>query len=302
MSRTWAEFRASEAASLDRTVGPRLTIDELVESISEVSTLPHIAMKVMNVANDRRTGAAELRAIVEADPTLSSRVFKCVNSAQYGLGQTVTDLQRAIVLLGFNQVRNLAVTASEADVFRSNEAIGPYRRGMLWRHLVATAICARMIAVRRQMEQFEEVFLAGLLHDFGVILEDQYCHQHFAVMLHALKPDDRLIAREQEYLGFDHTVLGYRIGKRWQFPDGVLRAIRYHHAAEECGGDHAPVVACVALANFICTMSGRSSVGLGLLDVPHAAVAALSMKRDDVTVIAEDLEEELDRNRPLFSL
>lgn len=280
----------------------RPSLDRLVKTITEISTLPQVALRVMEVVNDAHAGAADLCRIVEADPSLGSRVLRCVNSAAYGMNERVTDLRRAIIFLGFNQVRNLAVTASVADVFRGNEPIGPYRRAQLWQHLVSVAVCARMIATRRSMPQFEETFLAGLLHDFGIILEDQYCHQPFAEMLQAIKPEDRLIQREQEYLGFDHTMLGYRIGKKWKFPDSALSAICYHHASETCRDAHAPVVACVELANFICTMCGRSSIGLALLDPPLSALKTLGVTRGDVKVLAQDLDEELERNRKLFNL
>ncbi len=68
------------------------------------------------------------------------------------------------------QVRNLAITASVSKLFRQEEAIGSYLRSQLWQHLVSVGVCARLIAMRREFENFEDMFLAGLLHDIGIIL------------------------------------------------------------------------------------------------------------------------------------
>ena len=116
------------SAPLAEVAPKQVPIDQVVRQITEISTLPHIALRVMSVANNPDAGAADLRVVVEADPALSSRVLKCVNSAAYGLRHKCTSLQRAISYLGFKQVRNLAITASVSEIFKKDEKIEPYRR------------------------------------------------------------------------------------------------------------------------------------------------------------------------------
>lgn len=279
-------------------------VDKLVQRIlrDQVSTLPHIAARIMQVANDESAGADTLRKVVEADPTLSARIIKCVNSAAYALRNRVNNLHRAICLIGFQQVRNLAVSASVAEIFRDDNAIGPYKRSELWRHLVSVAIAARLIAMRVNVQCFEEAFLAGLLHDFGLILEDQFCHKQFEAMITGPLEGQPLVQTEQELLGFDHTILGARAAESWCFPEDVVAAIRFHHAPENYRGKHVDVVACVELANIVCTLKGVTSVGLKLLPATRLAIERYSLSREDIVVIMNDLDEELERYQELLNL
>ncbi len=279
-----------------------LDINDIVKKIHEVSTLPHIALKVMQVANDPDSGAADLCVIVQGDPALSSRLLKCVNSAAYGLRNRVTSLQRAIGYLGFKQVRNLAVTASVSEAFKDDARFSSYSRPDLWVHMVSVAVCARLIATRRKMASFEEAFLAGLLHDFGIVLEDQYCQPNFAVAMMGLTSEKSLPQIEQESIGFDHCRLGARVADAWKFPTETIDAIRFHHAPHNYRGDHPKILACVDLANLICTLKGVSSIGINSLRPSLWSLQTLEMDKEDIKVIAADLDHELELNELLFKL
>lgn len=278
------------------------TLAQIVQRIDEISTLPHVAMKVMDVANDPESGAADLKEAMECDPALCARVLRCVNSAAYALREKITNLQHAIAYLGLKQVRNLALTAAVSELFKGNEQIATYRRSDLWRHLVATGICARMIALRLGFRNFEDMFLAGLLHDFGLVLEDQHAHLSFRKVMHALEEGKPLAAVEQALLGFDHTVLGEKVAGLWHFPEAVKNAARYHHASVNYRGEHVDVVRCVEVANLICTAKGITSVGMKLVAFSRPAFEGLSLKRDDVLVLAESLDEELEKSAGLFDI
>ncbi len=168
-------------------------LEKLLREINEISTLPHIVSRVMQAAHNPASSASDLMKIVETDAALSTRVLKCVNSAAYGLRNRITNLQHAISYMGFKQVVNLAVSAAVCDIFQGDTKVGPYSRMGLWRHVVSVAVVSRMIAIRQKMQNFEEAFLAGLLHDIGIILEDQYAHEPFMQMMRDLAPGRSLI-------------------------------------------------------------------------------------------------------------
>jgi len=280
----------------------RMTLDQVVRRVDEISTLPQVALRVMEVANDPESGAADLKEVMEHDAALSARVLRCVNSSAYATRTKITNLQQAIAYLGMKQVRNLAMTASVSELFKKEEAIGPYRRSDLWRHLVSVGICARLIAMRRKLPDFEDAFLAGLLHDVGIVLEDQYVHPAFRRMIGALDEEQTLCAVELRELGFDHTQLGERVAKAWNFPDTIVAAIRYHHASVSYRGDALGIVRCVEVANLLCTLTGASSVGMKVVRVSQPALTGLSITREDIAVLAADLKEELAQNASLFTL
>ncbi len=284
------------------SAGKTRSIDAILQRVVEISTLPQIALQVMEVAKNPDAGAADLKRVVEGDPAMSARVLRMVNSAAYALRTEVTNLHQAISYLGFNQVRNLAMTASVSEIFRGEAAIGPYRRAGLWRHLVSVGVAARFIAIRRGLKGFEDAFLAGLLHDIGIILIDQHAHADFRRVIASLQEGKTLCDVEHEILGFNHAILGARIAETWNFPPVTRAAIRYHHISQNYRGDGADLVQCVEVANVVCTLKGITSVGLKLTKPPFAALQALGISKDDLIVLARDLDQELKQNETLIEL
>jgi HD-like signal output (HDOD) protein len=269
---------------------------------TEISTLPHIAVRVMKIASDPNSGVREIKEIMEADAALSARVLRCVNSSAYAVRTKIANLQQAIAYLGVKQICNLVMTASVSSVFQKEEPIGSYNRKQLWHHLVAVGVCARMIARRMRIRQFEDVFLAGLLHDFGIILEDQHVHGPFVDVIGALAPGTTLAKVELALLGFDHRVLGEQVARQWSLPAGVVDTMRHHHDSTAYQGEHRETVQCVELANYVCSAKGHSSVGLQLVKFPGDAVSAFGLRKEDFLVIAEDFDRELSMNSTLLQL
>jgi putative nucleotidyltransferase with HDIG domain len=282
---------------------PRLkTLAEVCRSISDISTLPNIALRIVELASNPDSDTRDITAVMETDPSLSTRVLRSVNSAAYGLRNKVSSLSQAIAYLGMKQIRNLAVTASVSQVFQKDEHIGSYDRKRLWKHLVAVGICARLLAMRQRLTDFEDVFLAGLLHDIGLILEDQHVHEPFKAVVLALRAGDDLLSCEQQHLGFDHTRLGEAMAVTWKLPDCISDAIRHHHDAAAYQGKFPPVVQCVEVANFICSLKGLSAAGINLVRFPRAAIVARSLTKEDLLVLAGDLDKELAANSTLFQV
>lgn len=251
----------------------RPTLDQVVRRIRDISTLPHVALRVMKVANDPNSGASDMKEAMESDPALTARVLRYVNSSAIGVRQRITNLQYAIAYLGVKQVRNLAMTAAVSDLFKEDGGCGAYERKGLWQHLISVAICSRLLALRLSMTDFEDVALAGLLHDIGIILEDQYVHRQFREMMAAASEDRPLVELERDHLGFDHTRLGERIARNWGFPEAVRAAIQHHHRAEAHTGDCLQTVRCVEVANLICTLKGHSAIGLKCVPFSRSALA-----------------------------
>ncbi|MFN0136870.1 MAG: HDOD domain-containing protein [Phycisphaerae bacterium] len=290
------------AVGASTAAGKADSLDRVAKRVVEISSLPQVALRVLEVAQNPDAGAADLKCVVEGDPSLSARLLRLINSAAYAVRSQITSLHQAISYLGFSQVRNLAMTASVADIFKQGAEIGPYKRSELWRHLLSVGLCARLVAMRNRMRNFDDAFLAGLLHDIGIILEDQHCHEQFEATMLALDGTKPLCEVERAQMGFDHTTLGAAIAEKWRFPAVVAVAIRHHHASEKYTGDGADVVRCVEIGNVICTLKGISSVGQKLLKPPTAAVQAFGFSKDDLIVLAKDLDQEISQNKGLFDL
>lgn len=281
---------------------PPPILAKVARRVTDVSTLPHIAAKVIEVANDPTSGASRLKVVLEQDIALSARVLRTVNSAAYCPRTKITNLLQAISYLGFRQIRNLAVTASVRQVFRPDVGADRYSPAGLWRHMVSVAICARMMALRKELANFEDAYLAGLLHDLGILLESQHAAEEFSGMMRGLDETRTLVENEETRLGFNHMALGTLIGEQWKFPSSVQTAIGFHHRSQEYQGEDAAILHCVAAANFLCSVKGISSVGVNLVPPPVHAIHFLGFEREDLKILAEDLDAEMELRKDLFNV
>jgi len=269
------------------------TPNTIVERISEIARFSHIATTVMEVSNDPKSSAIDLKGVVQSDAALSAHILRYVNSSAFAMREKVSDLQQAISYLGFKQTCNLAITASVGELFGKDEQIGLYRRSKLWRHLVSVGICARMIAVQRGVSNYEDAFLAGLLHDIGIVLEDRHVNGAFRMVMLSLDGSRTLLEAERHYLGFDHTILGKRVAQVWGFSEAVQAAIRFHHTPAQYNGEHDQMVLCVEVANWMCTLKGIPSVRGALVELSQLALDGLSLTKEDIEALASDFSHEL---------
>lgn len=279
------------------------SLEEMVAQIREISTIPHIALQIIEVVNNPRSSAAALEAVVGSDPSLAVRILRTANSAAYGLRRPVQTVTWAINILGTNEVRNLAMTALVAERFKKDAVAGSYTRRGLWRHMVCVALASRLVASRAGLRTFSEAFLAGLLHDVGIVLLDQYLHQPFAGIVTALKPGISLCQTEREQLGFDHAQLGARVAEQWRFSPVILAAIRHHHASERCSGESRFIVQAVEVANFICASKGIRSMGASHIASPSVStLTTLSIDRMGLKVLYDDMDGEMAKAHALINI
>ena len=208
----------------------RSKFEKLIESAPEIPTLPAVAAQVMQVVRDANSAAKDLEAIIALDPVLSSSIMRLANSAYYGLPKEVTELRLAVVMLGFHAVRNLAVTASLKSLYKKQYRCGTFSAESLWMHGVSVAVIARMLVQETRPSLREEAFLAGILHDVGIILEWNLLPDRFDQVVRGFEGTGTSFAEaERRALGFDHTESGAAILRRWKMPRHFIQVVRHHH-------------------------------------------------------------------------
>ncbi len=251
-------------------------------------------MRIIQVANDSNTGAADLLEAVEYDAAMAMRIMRTVNSSYYSMQNKVADLKLAITLLGFKEIRNLAMTAYVAQLFKKGEGHGTYTREGLWNHMIGVGIVARLIAEVSRKAAPREAYLAGLLHDLGFILVDQYLNKPFRQLIDSLTEERSLVEIEEEVFGFDHAALGAFVGEQWRLPEHLVATIRYHHDPLAYSGEHWAMVHTVALADFFCNAKGVSPLGVrNIVTPPSQIFSALGLQKAQVNQIWEDLDDAL---------
>ncbi|MBW1695874.1 MAG: HDOD domain-containing protein [Deltaproteobacteria bacterium] len=206
------------------------TTHELLKKFKEIKTLPHVAIRLSKLISDDSTPMAKFEETIRMDPTLVLRLLRMVNSPYYGLRQKVDSISRAVVYIGMKNLRNMLVVQALKEIFNSGEKEGVFSRRQLWLHCAAVSICGQMITERIFQQKGEDAFLCGILHDIGLILEDQVEQKLFLQTLETWQAENRpLIECEREIIGTDHCSLGYGLAKDWKFPLEVQETIKRHH-------------------------------------------------------------------------
>ena len=270
-------------------------IEELFSRISEVSSLPDVALRIVELVNDPDTESDDLLEAVRSDPALAMRLMRTVNSSYYALTEKVVDLKQAVTLLGFREVCNLALTAYVAKLFTETVGYGKYSRRGLWNHSVGVAMVARLLAKTCRRVSPQEAYLAGLLHDLGLILLDQYLHKPFCRVVDALTEATSLCEVERRLLGFDHAMLGEFVAVKWKLPEQLAAPIGCHHAPQEYSGPYRDMVYVVALANFFCHLKNLTSLGVRDMQTPPVQFFTdLGLRKEQFSLILDQLDEVLE--------
>jgi putative nucleotidyltransferase with HDIG domain len=212
--------------------------------VETIPTLPEILTRVMAMVDDPDASAYDLANVISRDPSLVATILKVVNSPFYGLSRQVSSIGQAVILLGFRTIRNLVLSASLLKSFGGRSLNRSFDRRCLWKHAIATGAAAKRLAPRAEMD-LEEAFLAGLLHDIGCVILDQYFPEEFAQVLGLLEAGERVVVdAEMQATGMTHAEVGQLVCQKWNFPQNLCRAIGHHHepSATEEGRLEASVV------------------------------------------------------------
>lgn len=201
---------------------------DIVRKFRDLKTLPHVAVKVTQLVNDDNSTMQDFEEIIKLDPVLVSRLLRLVNSPYFGLVQKVESISKAVVFTGMKQLRNLVAVESLRGMFKGEgEDFSPQK---LWLHSATVAILAEMIAKRIFGQEGEDVFLAGIIHDIGLIVEDQTVGEQLREACRNFREGKGSLTEcEQAAIGTDHAEVGYLLAKDWNLPDEVLKSIKSHH-------------------------------------------------------------------------
>lgn len=204
---------------------------QVIESkIKDLPTLPSVAMHIIEVSRNPEATVEELKAVISGDLVVSARVMKLVNSAYFGFPRQISSLSKAIVILGFNNVRALAMSVSIMDMYRPRAGKQRLNYQELWKHTVGAAAASRALALNAMPRAAEQCFMAGLLHDIGVIVLDQsFPNEYAAVLRYQEEKQAPLYVAEQAILGYTHAEVGGFVCEKWLLPPALVQAIAGHH-------------------------------------------------------------------------
>jgi putative nucleotidyltransferase with HDIG domain len=262
--------------------------------VEKMPSLSTTVSKVLEICSRPDTAPNDLNRVISLDPVLTGQVLKLINSAYYSLVNKVTSLTRAIIMLGLNTVKNLALSTA---IIRS---VGQAKKSKVlpikdfWAHSIGVGVMAKLLAAERglPLAEREEYFVAGLLHDLGKIpFGDEYTE----VLARVKSAQETLIFAEREVMALDHEEIGQMIASKWKLNAVITDAICHHHTPRLASPEHQGLVATVALADFYICLFDIGYAGNRYPDANQLAVLLdlCGLQWEAVVNLAETVDNEI---------
>jgi len=270
---------------------------ELVDK-SDISSIKSVVSGIIEVINDPESGAGDLEGIIEVDPPLTSKVLMLANSPYYGCRRKISEIEQAAVWVGFDALKELALRQKVSELFNTDESIEGYSRILLWKHSVAVALLGKMIYREEFGQRGENIYTAGLLHDIGVIAEDQFFPDDFKDILRKSKNERKgLAVVECEILGYNHAEIGKTIADHWNYPQELVTAIGYHHNPGGVDQEFSKIVSTLYVADYLCQKNGIGYSNTSFKDetVFQECLSRLEVELYALDLIVEDMKQEISK-------
>lgn len=236
-------------------------LTRIIRRVEDLPTLPRIVLKITELVNNPKSSAKDLARVVTDDQVLTARLLKFVNSSFYAFPQNISTVTDAIVLLGFDAIRNLLLTTSMFDLFSNKNKENELKRERMWDHSLGCAVAAKVIGDHMRYDNPEELFVSGLLHDIGKIVEMLFLPDDFARVVSMVENKNILmLAAEDHVLGYTHADVGRLLAERWNLPSKLVNVIAYHHQPG-LAGRFSQEAAIVHLADILCRAMNMGSGG-----------------------------------------
>lgn len=273
---------------------------KLIRKFKTMKTLPHVVTKLSTLIHDENATMKDFEDVIKMDPTLVVRLLQLVNSPYYGLVQKVDSIGRAVAFIGMKNLYNLAVTDALKNIFSSSQTSSQsYSRHQLWMHCAAVSICSKVLAERLFGINGDDAFLCGILHDFGMIVEEQVEEEKFLAACDTYDSSATIDNVEQHHLGTNHCEVGYLLTREWDMPVAIQEAIRDHHTLQE-EVEPDSLTGILQLAEYISTQLGYTAISGASAILSPKLVTHIEDNMDEYDVLLEDLPEEMENAKDLY--
>ncbi|MGE0443291.1 MAG: HDOD domain-containing protein [Gemmatimonadales bacterium] len=252
----------------------RAALDALLTSGKQLPTLPTLVLQVQRALANEMSGLRDIGEIIERDPALTARVLRVANSVMFSRGDPITTIGVAVGRLGLGHVRSLCLAVGVVRAFGDSSQRLDHKR--YWEHSAAVGMVAeRLTDVSKRYAQVDgaEAYTAGLLHDVGLLIVDQFFPEDFAAVQEEMDGDG--VARwrtETGRLGLDHGAIAGRVLERWQLPANVKSSVAFHHQPENAPAEAEGLAHMLWAAEALCTASGLELAQEGIAEVSPVEV------------------------------
>lgn len=268
----------------------------LADSLDKMPSLPTTVGKVIQLANDINSSAKDILAVIQLDPVLTVKVLKLINSAFYGMPNKIS-LPQAVVLLGINTIKNLALSSAIVGQMGQNTVkIKTFDLEKFWQHCLGTGIASKAICKKLKVDpkMMDEYFVAGLIHDLGKLVLALGMPMFMAKALQYAEAN-KLCGSDSEIkiIGIDHAEVGSMLAQKWSLNEALINSILYHHQPKDKEGQLTWVV---HVANYLVHKLGYPNAGdFGDPQICDGAFEALGFSEEELLDSLADLPQEIEK-------
>ncbi len=269
------------------TTSRRDEIRRIIRDTKTLPTLPGVIARLSAMAEQSTVSVDEMARVVMTDQVLSAKVLRLVNSAFYGSYGRVSTVSAALLRLGVNVVKSLAISSSIFEIMEKN-IVG------LWEHSMGVAVAASALAGRLKMKDPDEISTAALLHDIGKVIIKIKLEDDYGKLTALIEEKDLLmIEAERELLDTDHAEIGAWLAQTWHLPQNLVEPIAWHHHVER-STTHQAKTAVVHVADVLTRAAAFGYAGDTLVPrIQQAAWTRLGLTESLLESIIDDVEERL---------
>ncbi len=268
-------------------------LQKIIARIDDLPTLPRTVLRITELVNDPKSSAKDLARIITDDQVLTARLLKLVNSSFYGFPQRISTVTNAIVLLGFDAIRSLLLTTSVFDLFAGRNKKSNQDLEKFWDHSLGCAVGAKVIGNHLRHDKIEELFVSGLLHDIGKIVEMLFLTDEFMRIVAIVnKQNTLMITAEHQVLGYSHAEIGKLLAGKWNLPVKLEQVIAHHHQPA-AAGSFVMEASIVHLADILCRALNMGYGGDNKMPpLDKFAWESLRIRTDALESIMETMQDE----------
>jgi len=273
----------------------------ITEKIIGLPTLPTIVTQLISLVGNPKSSARDVAQLISTDQALTAKILKVANSAFYGFPRKIATVQLAIVVLGFEAVKNLGLSVAVLKRFSSGADHELFDRQRFWEHAIGTGVAARQLAKRGGYSNADEAFVAGILHDIGKLILIEYFFDEFAEALERAEADEITIAEAEEIvLGVTHAEVGGWLAEKWNLPPSLVETITHHHHPGTLA-EPEPTLFLIHMADNLVRHRGMGGSGDSRGPSIDPVVAAHFKKGEDLSDedllarLSEGLDEEIEK-------
>jgi len=197
-----------------------------LDKFTALKTVPPVAARLVKMIDEDTSSLEDFETVIRVDPILVLRILKLINSSYFSLRTKIKNISEALAYIGMDNLRNMIVLDAVKNLFLKDSSTIEFSRKKLWAHCAVTSICCQMVAERIFVRKGEDDFLCGILHDIGLIVEDQVAPEKFKAFCRTFDPADQALTdHERMVMGTDHTIIGYLLTQQWGLKADLCRGL-----------------------------------------------------------------------------